>query len=118
MPNEESRIRTRISTSELERRWKAVRQAMKEKNLDFLVMQSHTDVLGGYLRWFTDLPATNSYTATLIFPREEDMTMISHGGKNPARPSPPDWAARGIKNRISLPFLPSLNSSNIMRPAK
>ena len=118
MPNEESRIRIRISTGELERRWKAVRQEMKEKNLDFLVMQSHTDILGGYVRWFTDLPAIHNYTVTLIFAREEGMTMISHGGNPPAKPSPPEWAARGLKNRISLPFLPSLNYSNDLMAEK
>ena len=32
-------IRTQMSPKELERRWKAVRQAMQEANLDFLIMQ-------------------------------------------------------------------------------
>ena len=65
------RIRTRISTGELERRWGAVRQAMKERGLDFLIMQGYTDILGGYIKWFTDLPALNNYTTTVIFARDD-----------------------------------------------
>ena len=108
--NDEAKIRIRkmISTEELERRWEEVRQAMKEKKLDFLIMQSHTDHLGGYVKWFTDVPAANNYTATVIFPRDEDMTTIFHGGWPPAEPAPPAWVVRGVKKRISVPILPSL----------
>ena len=49
------RIRTRISKNELERRWNAVRRAMQEQGLDFLIMQNCTDFLGGYVKWFTDM---------------------------------------------------------------
>jgi len=109
MSNEaEVRIRTRISTSELERRWKAVRQAMKESGLDFLVFQNCTDVLGGYVKWFTDMSAAHNYPATVIFPRDDEMTTIWHGPNPPAEPGPPSWAFRGVKRRISVPVLPSL----------
>ena len=114
----EIRIRTRISTAELERRWKAVRQAMKQKNLDFLVIQNYTDILGGYVKWFTDLPATNNYTATVIFARDDDMTTIWHGAGPPAKPSPPEWAMRGVKKRISVPTIPSLDYSNVFHAEK
>ena len=103
------RIKDRISTGELERRWKTVRQAMKESSLDFLIMQNHNDVLGGYIKWFTDLSAYHDYTATVIFPRDEDMITIFHGAGLPARPSPPEWAVRGAKKRISVPAIPSLD---------
>ena len=112
------RIRRQISTQELERRWKAVRQAMKEKKLDFLVTQCSTDFLGGYIRWFTDIPTTNNYTATLIFPREEEMTTIWHGAQPPADPSPFAWVARGIKQRLSMPALPSLEYSTLWQAEK
>ena len=112
------RINTRISTGELERRWGAVRQAMKERGLDFLIMQGYTDILGGYIKWFTDLPALNNYTTTVIFARDEEMTTIWHGGFPPAKPSPPEWAVRGVKKRISVPTIPSLDYSNIFHAEK
>jgi len=112
------RIRSRISTKELERRWAAVRQAMKERKLDFLIIQGYTDILGGYIKWFTDLPALNNYTSTIIFPCNEEMTTIWHGGFPPARPSPPEWAVRGVKKRISVPTIPSLDYSNAFHAEK
>lgn len=109
MTNEaEVRIRARISTGEFERRWKAVRQAMKESNLDFLILHNCTDFLGGYVKWFTDMPAALNYPATVIFPIDDEMTTIWHGPRPPAEPGPPGWAFRGVKKRISYPTLPSL----------
>jgi Xaa-Pro aminopeptidase len=104
----EVRIRSRISTGELERRWKAVRQAMKESKLDYLVFHNCTDILGGYVKWFTDMPAVLNYPATVLFPIDDEMTTIWHGPQLPAEPGPPSWAVRGVKKRISYPFLPSL----------
>ena len=110
MNNEaEVRIRARISTGELERRWKEVRQAMKESKLDFLVLYNCTDILGGYVRWFTDMPAILNYPAMVIFPLDNEMITIWHGPRLPAEPGPPDWALRGVKKRISYPYLPSLS---------
>jgi Xaa-Pro aminopeptidase len=109
----EVRVKSRISTPELERRWKAVRQVMKEKSLDFLIMQSFSDVLGGYVKWFTDINAMHSYPVIVIFPREGEMTSIWHGARLPAKPSPPEWAVRGMKKRINVPTLPSLDYSNV-----
>lgn len=112
------RIRKQISTEELERRWEAVRQVMREKKLDFLITQCSTDFLGGYIRWFTDIPTVNNYTATLIFPQKDDMTTIFHGPNPPAEPSPVKWNARGIKKRISVPALPSIEYSTIWQAEK
>lgn len=104
----EVRIQSRISTSELERRWKAVRQAMKESQLDYLIFHNRTDFLGGYVKWFTDMPAVLDYPATVIFPVDDEMTTIWHGPQPPAEPGPPGWTLRGVKKRFSFPFLPSL----------
>ena len=49
-----------ISTEELERRWEATRDVMKDKRINFLLIQNNTDYLGGYVKWFTDMPAVNS----------------------------------------------------------
>ena len=73
------RLVTRISDRELERRWIAVRQAMRERTIDALVMQATNDWLGGYVKWFTDLPATNGYPRTVIFHLDDPMTVIEMG---------------------------------------
>lgn len=106
MDEAQTRLRNNISQAEFERRWKAVRQAMEEQDLDFLILQSCSDFLGGYVKYFADLPST-IYPVTLIFPRDEEMTSILHGPKPPAPPNPPLWTAHGIKKRISIPIVPT-----------
>ena len=110
------RIRVQISTQELERRWKAVREAMKVVGIDFLIMQNTNQWLGGYVKWFTDIPAFNGYPTTVMFPRDDDMTVINIGPKmNPEGQftdlSTKDWALRGVKNRLTAPYFPSLHYS-------
>ena len=70
---------THTSTAELERRWVAVRAAMKDLGLDALVMQGRDDWLGGYVRWFTDVWAVNCYPRTVIFYADRPMTVIEMG---------------------------------------
>jgi Xaa-Pro aminopeptidase len=106
-------LRKPISKRELERRFKAVREAMEKEKLDCLIMQNNNQFLGGYTRYFTDIPAVNSYTMTVIFPLNTDMTIISHGGP-PLPPGPPEWAVYGVKERISLPYIPTLTRTNDM----
>jgi len=112
--NDEAKIRIPriISDSELNRRWGAVREAMRERDLDFLIIQNCTDYLGGYVKWFTDMPALHNYPVTVIFPREEEMTTIWSGPQPPSEPYPPAWCLRGVKKRISMPFIPSLGYTN------
>lgn len=119
MSNEaETKIRKITSTGELERRWQAVRKVMKEKRLDFLIFQGSTDYLGGYVKWFTDIPAMHNYTATVIFPRDDGMVTIFSGARAPDEPAPPAWAVRGVKKRISVPIVPSLEYSSIFDAEK
>ena len=73
------RVATRISTDELERRWGAVRREMAARGIDALVMQNASDWLGGYVKWFTDVPAHNDYPRTVIFHRDELMTLVEMG---------------------------------------
>jgi Xaa-Pro aminopeptidase len=73
---DERRI-TRISTQELERRWKLVRDHMKERGLEALIVQTERDFTGGYLKWFTDIPAY--YPRTVIFHASDLMTVVEHG---------------------------------------
>jgi Xaa-Pro aminopeptidase len=106
-------LRKPISKQELERRFKTVRQAMEKEKLDCLILQNNNQFLGGNFRYFTDIPATNGYTATIIFPLNTDMTIISHGGP-PLPASPPEWAVYGVKERINLPYIPPLTCANDM----
>jgi len=101
-----------ISSQELERRWKAVREKMKEETIDFLVMQNDNEWLGGYVKWFTDIPARNGYPLTVIFPIDDQMTTITCGGKPPGDLGPPAWTMRGVEHRLTAPYFRSLMYSN------
>ncbi len=70
------RLNTPISTAELERRWKAVREAMAREKIDVLLMQNNNDHMGGYVRWFTNIPATNGYPNKVVFKRVDEMTVV------------------------------------------
>lgn len=109
MIHPEERIAVRISTNELERRWKAARRFMQRNKIDYLVIRNDQDYLGGNVRWFTDLPAQNGFSRTVIFPVDEEMTLISHGARPPGAANPPPWAVRGVKNRLGAPYLSSLH---------
>ena len=74
-----ARIPVRVSTTELERRWSAVRARLKERGIDALVMQSSNDWLGGYVKWFTDIPAHNGYPRSIVFPVDDLMTVVEMG---------------------------------------
>src|SRR5437763_11377157 len=80
MSTASERITTAISDRELERRWQATRAEMRARNIDALVMQNANDWLGGYVKWFTDIPATNGYPKTVIFHAGDPMTLIEMGG--------------------------------------
>jgi Xaa-Pro aminopeptidase len=98
-----------ISTAELERRWTAVREMMRERKYDYLIMRNDEEFLGGYVKWFTDIPARHSYPYSVIFPVDEEMTLISPGPNPPGDPGPPPWAVRGVKRRLGAPYFPSVH---------
>ena len=105
------KLRAPIPERELKRRHEATRAVMKAKGVDCLVMQNCSKHLGGYVRWFTDVIAENSYPVTVLFPLNDEMTMISSGG--PPRPAfPPLWATYGVKEVIGLPYFLSFNYTN------
>ena len=101
-----------ISTAELERRWKAVREVMKAEGIDFLVMQNDNEWLGGYVKWFSDIPARNGYPMTVIFPVDDEMTTITCGGRPPGDLGPLAWTMRGVKRRLTAPYFRSVSYSN------
>lgn len=107
MPNSSNlseRLNTPISTAELERRWGLVRAAMAAAKIDVLLMQNSNDHMGGYVRWFTDMPATNGYPNTVVFPRDDEMTVVCQGpfgGSETMAQSDISW--RGVKRVVTTP---------------
>jgi len=98
------RLNTPISTAELERRWQAVRAAMAREKIDVLLMQNNNDHMGGYVRWFTDIPAVNGYPQTVVFPRDDEMTVVCQGpfgGEITPPQDPQTW--RGVKKVLTTP---------------
>jgi len=106
------KIRIKISKNELERRWKTVREAIAKNGVDCLVMQNTNECLGGYVRYFTDIPA-HIYGVSVIFPLDDEMILISHGGQPPLPLGPPELI-HGVKEQIVLPYIPTLNFTNTM----
>src|SRR5208282_3923691 len=109
MTDPSERINAPISTSELERRWAAVRKAMDEQRIDVLLMQNNNDFMGGYVKYFTDVPATNGYPVTVVFPREDRMTVVAMGGFGMDKTLPPegDGLRRGVKRVLGSPSFAS-----------
>ena len=108
--NISERISTAISDRELERRWQAARNEMREHKIDALVMQNANDWLGGYVKWFTDIPATNGYPKTVIFHIADPMTLIEMGGFSAARKvKGSDPIYRGIDEVIGSPSFLAVN---------
>jgi Xaa-Pro aminopeptidase len=105
MAEASERINSPIGTAELERRWTAVRAAMAEQRIDVLLMQANNDFMGGYVKYFTDLPATNGYPVTVVFPRDERMTVVGQGPAGVVRELPPegDGVRRGVARFMGTP---------------
>ena len=98
------RLNTPISTDELKRRWKLVRAAMADAKIDVLLMQNNNDHMGGYVRYFTDMPATNGYPNTVVFPRDDEMTVVCQGpvgGSETTAQGDLSW--RGVKKIMTTP---------------
>ena len=108
----DERICNPISTAELERRWKAVRAAMPEQKLDALIIQGANNLAGtgGYFRWFTGVSMPGSYPATIIFPKDGLMTLVSHGpigGERMIDGNDPLW--RGVGLVLSTASFPAID---------
>ena len=114
-PNE--RLNTPISTAELERRWTAVRAAMERERIDVLVMQNNNDHMGGYVKYFTDIPAGNGYPVTVVFPRDDLMTVVMQGPLGGVEiPPPGDSVRRGVKRVLTTPSYASAFYTNDYDP--
>ncbi len=99
------RLNHPIPTEELERRWAAIRAAMTGEGVDVLLAQASNDFMGGYVKYLTDLPATNGYVTTVIFPVDEPMTIIGQGpfDMDMRLPADGDGVRRGVGRVLTTP---------------
>jgi Xaa-Pro aminopeptidase len=98
-----------VSLSELERRWNLTRSRMRELGIDALVLQNSSDWVGGYIRWFSNQPATNGYPTSLVFPLEEGMSLIEQGPFGGFKEfGGEELRATGIARRLTTPSYPSV----------
>jgi Xaa-Pro aminopeptidase len=105
----EGRVATPISNRELERRWAAVRKEMAERRIDALVVQNNNDWLGGYVKWFTDLPAVNGYPRSVIFHAADLMTVVEMGPRGARRKvDGKDKVHRGVGEIVCTPAFTSV----------
>jgi Xaa-Pro aminopeptidase len=105
------RVNTPISSMELERRWTAIRAAMADRRIDVLIAQANNDFVGGYVKYLTDLPATNGYPVTLVFPRDDRMSIVGQGpfGLDARQPAQGDGVRRGIGRVFGTPSYASVH---------
>src|SRR3982074_1877417 len=104
-----SRILSRISQTELTRRWNAIRRIMKDREIDAIVMQNTNDWLGGYVKWFTDLPANNGYPRTVVFHADAPMSVVEMGPSNIRRTFASDETLhRGVGEMLHTPSFTSI----------
>ena len=101
------RVRFPISDAELERRYALISAAMKEQNVDMVIASNDNMYLGGYVRYFLDIPGENAYAISSVFTKEGDLYSVYSG--NPATPTPPEWCARHIKERLATPYFRTLD---------
>ena len=74
-----TRIRFPMSDREMKRRWSTVQTVMQEQGIDVLIAQNADQYLGGYFRYFTDLPTEQAYPMSVLFPAKGEMTTIATG---------------------------------------
>jgi len=95
-----------VSNAELERRWREVRAAMEVAGLDVLVAQANDPLLGGYVRYLTDVSAHTNFT-TVVFPQSDAMTLITHGPRGTDVEMDAHPLYRGVKRHLADPSFTS-----------
>ncbi|HXQ06074.1 MAG TPA: M24 family metallopeptidase, partial [Bradyrhizobium sp.] len=82
---------------------------MQERGVDAIVMQNTNDWLGGYVKWFTDLPANNGYPRTVVFHADAPMTLVEMGPSNVRRTYTADETLhRGVGETLHTPSFTSI----------
>ena len=113
MSSASERVNHPMPTRELERRWALIRAAMEDRGIDVLLAQANNDFMGGYIKYLSDLPATNGYVLTVVFPRDEPMTVIGQGafGLDERLRAEGDGIRRGVGRLMGVPSYASAHYS-------
>lgn len=108
MPHDNRHV-NQVSSNEMQRRWQAVRSKLRELDVDALVLQNSSDWVGGYIRWFTNTPATNGYSSSVVFPQEGGMSLIEQGPFDKIiEHDAAEVAATGIARTLTTPSYASV----------
>ena len=112
------RKNTPISDAEMQRRWALARAVMAEHKVDALLMQNNNDHMGGYVRWFTDVPACNGYPVSIVFPRDGLMSLVRQGpfGLSRDLEDGSDGFLRGVGHLYGTPSYASAPYTNEYDP--
>lgn len=101
-----------VSNAEMARRWAVARKVMQATGVDALVMHARDDWMGGYVRWFTDVPALNGYSRTVIFYADAPMTVVEMGAFDAVRDcGNTDADFRGVGKIFGAPSFVSILQS-------
>ncbi|WP_323766638.1 M24 family metallopeptidase [Marinovum sp.] len=101
-----------ITDTEMNRRWDVARDVMAQTRVDAIVMQAREDWMGGYVRWFTDVPALNGYPRTVIFYADRPMTVVEMGAFGSVRNlGGSDAEMRGVDKIFCTPSFVSILST-------
>jgi Xaa-Pro aminopeptidase len=93
----DNRLIEPLPQSELQRRWALADAIMADRNLDALVMQNSNDWLGGYVRWFTGVPANNAYPRAVVYFPGGKMVVVEQGPEGATKqPATDDPAWYGV----------------------
>ena len=112
MEKTDERLCNVVTTSELERRWAALRERMEEDGIDALVVHGTNGYAGGpgHFRWLTGIPVMNSYAQAAVFPRSGLISLVHHGdfgGRRDNDPETPEF--RGVGERYMTPSFPAIS---------
>lgn len=109
LPAVQPRAVNAVSMTEIDRRLREVRTRMRDRGVDALVLQNSCDWVGGYIRWFTNQPATNGYPSAVVCPIEGGVSLIEQGPFDGVRiASDGEVRLTGIARRLTTPSYPSV----------
>jgi len=101
-----------ISSAEMTRRWALAKNVMAKTDVDAIIMYAREDWMGGYVRWFTDIPALNGYPRTVIFYADAPMTVVEMGAFGAIRDlGGTDVDMRGVGKVFGTPSFVSILQS-------
>jgi Xaa-Pro aminopeptidase len=84
---------------------------MKEAKVDVLIAQANNDFVGGYVKYLTDMPATNGYLYTVIFPVDGEISAVAQGpfGQDQRFEALDATPRRGVQRLMGVPAYSSVH---------